>query len=135
MKATSYCVSCGVVTSAFGSPPPTSHLCTPCLEYHTLNNSLPDTNVSNTDISDTGHSLPTTDKQLKLWKVKVRGVKRQGKENLITHTIILAVDKNTAIERVMDSLFDSGILGLESSSAEEIEGPFKDGSIIEHKEF
>lgn len=114
------CVGCG-----FGLPHKSiDDLCVTCLKAR--------------DLYESG-KLPPTKPQLKLWKVTAQGVKRPGTGGVpiayIAHTVILAVDKNTAIEKVIENLLDSGALGMDGTEADEIVGPFENGSILAHKEY
>ena len=72
---------------------------------------------------------------LKLWRVISHGMTELNIRPYRASTIILAVDKNTAIEKAIDDLLADGIKSIDRTEVEELEGPFTNGSIIERREF
>ena len=143
MKVDSYCVSCGVITSAFGSPQPASHRCVPCAEY----------DKQNSNLSDTGHPLQDVEdeQRLKLFKVTIpsqtinqeaalRGTDKwvvgeikdygfiQGRE-----IFVLATDRDRLYKQCLRELGCTNPADVELK-VEELEGPFEHGYVIAYNQ-
>ncbi len=135
MKVDSYCVSCGVITSAFGSPQPPSHQCDACLKY----------DAQNSNLSDTGHPLQDIeDKELplKLFRFFIGPVPNQDekfrKNGSLTKfanggvLYALGKDPESTISILQENVLrevERGRIGIF-----EMKGPFKHGSVLSYNE-
>ena len=140
MKVDSYCVSCGVITSAFGSPQPASHRCVPCAEY----------DKQNSNMSDTGHPLQDIEdeQRLKLFKVTIPSQTIRGDVNakkLVIGQIepygfiqgreifVLATDRDRLYKQCLRELGCTNPADVELK-VEELEGPFEHGYVIAYNQ-
>lgn len=133
--AESYCVSCGVITSAFGSPQPPSHRCDACLEYYTQNNNLSNTGQPLQDIED-------EELQLKLFRLFIGPVPynraKHRKNGSLTKFanggVLYALGKDT--ESTISTLQENVLREVERGriGVFEIKGPFKHGSVLSYNE-